>query len=277
MASISRTGRWPVMSRSTLAFVSVLLAVASSGHPPIASVGSPQHPAFDDPVNARVHAAYENLPIAFEANEGQTDEPVRILSRGKSYNQFLTPTEAVFSLTKPPARHVQTDSTSRASRDLRGARSSAAVIRMKIAGGASLPEQITGLEPLAGTSNYFTRADPSQWRADIHSYAKVQYRHVYPGIDLVFHGARRQLEYDFIVAPGADPGRIRLHFDGVTDREFADDGALILRNDQWELREKSRISIRNRRAAERASPVDLSSTRTGMSAFTSKPTIDSDP
>jgi len=52
MASISRTGRWPVMSRSTLAFVSVLLAVASSGHPPIASVGSPQHPAFDDPVNA---------------------------------------------------------------------------------------------------------------------------------------------------------------------------------------------------------------------------------
>ena len=76
--------------------------------------------------------------------------------------------------------------------------------------------EIVGLEPLPGVSNYLVGNDPRNWRTGIPQYARVEYRDVYPGVDLAFHGDARALEYDFVVAPGADPGAIRLAFDGVT-------------------------------------------------------------
>lgn len=65
--------------------------------------------------------------------------------------------------------------------------------------------QVTGQEPLPGKSNYFVGNDPEKWHADVPTYAKVHYKEVYPGIDLLYYGNQRQLEYDFIVTPGADP------------------------------------------------------------------------
>ena len=76
--------------------------------------------------------------------------------------------------------------------------------------------QIEGLNSLAGKVNYFIGRDPANWRTNVPTYAKVRYRSIYLGIDLVYYGRdQRQLEYDFIVAPGADPASIRLRFQGA--------------------------------------------------------------
>ena len=80
--------------------------------------------------------------------------------------------------------------------------------------GANTSADVIGLEQLPGEVNYFIGNDPKKWRTNISTYSKVQYREVYPGIDAVFYGNAQDLEYDFVVAPGADPGRIRLAIDG---------------------------------------------------------------
>src|SRR5204862_3585507 len=76
--------------------------------------------------------------------------------------------------------------------------------------GANRTAKVTGLDELPGKSNYFIGNDPKKWRTDVPTYAKVRYQDVYPGIDLVYYGNQRQIEYDFVVAPGADPKAIAL-------------------------------------------------------------------
>jgi hypothetical protein len=63
--------------------------------------------------------------------------------------------------------------------------------------------KVTGTDELAGTSNYFIGNDPAKWRTNVPTYAKVKYEGIYPGIDLVYYGNQRQLEYDFIEAVDA--------------------------------------------------------------------------
>ena len=137
----------------------------------------------DAATQARLTAAYGQLPLSFEANQGQTDSRVNFLSRGAGYSLFLTPTKAVLSL-------KQGDT----------ATSSA----MRIVG-ANPASHAVGLDKQAGVSNYFIGNDPSKWHTDVANYAEVAYKGVYRGIDLVYHGDQKQLEYDFVVAPGADP------------------------------------------------------------------------
>ena len=84
---------------------------------------------------------------------------------------------------------------------------------------------------LPGTVNYIAGNDPSQWRTSVATYAKVRYEAVYPGIDLVYYGTQREIEYDFIVAPGASPSRIALGFDGVDALALKENGDLELTHD----------------------------------------------
>ncbi len=155
----------------------------------------------------RPATGYGQLPLAFEANQGQSDEQVRFLARGDGYSLFLTATEAVLSLRAPAP--------------------SSTVVRMRLVGANSQPA-MTGLDPLAGTSNYLIGNDPDQWRRDVPNYARVKYTSVYPGIDLVHYGKQRQLEYDFIVGPNADPSQVALAFDGVDALAIDLEGNLIL-------------------------------------------------
>ena len=87
---------------------------------------------------------------------------------------------------------------------------------MKLVGSKSEPH-IEGVDQLPSVSNYFTANDPKKWRTDVPNYAKVRYKDIYPGIDLIYYGNQRQLEYDFVVAPGADPRGIALSFEGTVD------------------------------------------------------------
>jgi hypothetical protein len=155
---------------------------------------------------AHLSAAYGQLPLSFEANQGQTDARVNFLSRGAGYSLFLTPTKAVLSL-------KQGDTSS--------------VVGMRIVG-ANPASHAVGLDRQAGVSNYFIGNDSSNWHGDVPNYGKVSYKGVYRGINLVYHGNQKQLEYDFVVAPGADPRAIRLAFDGAQSVSLDRAGNLVL-------------------------------------------------
>src|SRR5213593_2593929 len=181
----------------------------------------------------QVLAAYGKLPLSFEANAGQADPQVKFLSRGSGYTLFLTPTEAVLTLTKADAhakRRISGEATL-----VEPEKRAATVLRMKLLGANPTPS-VTGVEELPGRSNYFIGNDSKKWRANVPTYAKVEYRDVYPGVNLVYYGNQRQLEYDFVVSPGADPKAITLAFDGVDGAAIDGLGDLVLRADGGEVR-----------------------------------------
>ena len=103
--------------------------------------------------------------------------------------------------------------------------------------GANPKAKVVGLDELPGKSNYFIGNDPKKWRTNVPSYARVKYEGVYPGVDLVYYGNQRQLEYDFVVAPGADPNQIKLSFAGADGmRVDAASGDLVLNLGDDEVR-----------------------------------------
>ena len=106
---------------------------------------------------------------------------------------------------------------------------------MTLAGGvsAAIP---TAEQPQAGHINYFIGNDPGQWRSGIPTFAKVKYSAAYPGVDLVYYGNGRELEYDFIVAPGADARVIGMSVTGATSLRLLPDGALAVDLEGWEVR-----------------------------------------
>ena len=110
------------------------------------------------------------------------------------------------------------------------------VLRMRLVGG-NPKVRVAGLDELPGRSNYFLGNDPVKWRTNVPSYRKVRYKDVYPGIDLVYYGNHRRLEYDLVVAPGADPRQIELIFSGA-DRMRVDaaSGDLVLSMGEAEVR-----------------------------------------
>jgi Beta-propeller repeat len=180
----------------------------------------------DQQTKARASEAYGKLPMRFEANAGQTDAQVKFISRDKGYNLFLTPTEAVLALRNEGAVS-DTDQRS--------------VVRMKFTGANPAPS-VEGVDALPGKSNYFIGNDPSRWCRNVTSYRQVRYSSVYPGIDLLYYGNQQQLEYDFVVSPGADPNVIKLSFDGVDRMEVNAQGDLVLHTEGGELRQRKPVT-----------------------------------
>src|SRR5208337_910292 len=142
------------------------------------------------------------------------------------YGLFLTADEAVLQLHR--AGSIQHFSPSSQLSALSSQRASSSVIRMRL-DGANSSARVSGTSPLPGKSNYFIGNDPSKWRHDIPQFARVEYQAVYPGVDLVYYGDQGQLEYDFRVAPAADPNQIALSFQGASARiDSGDSGDLVL-------------------------------------------------
>ena len=119
------------------------------------------------------------------------------------------------------------------------------VLRMELVGANRAPRTV-GLEELAGKSNYFSGSDPKRWRAGIPTYAKVKYEGVYPGVDLVYYGKDRQLEYDFVIAPHADPKSIRLDFSGADNVTVDDRGDLVLETAGGQVRMRKPVIYQER-------------------------------
>ena len=204
---------------SALCFVGLSALLGCSAKASTASIASERSPI-------RPHSY--SLPLTFEANQGQTDARVDFLARGENYTVFLTPTEAVFALSRPgaatlqaPQRNLSEGSAPEATRSYRS------VMRMQLVNSAR-DTRVQGFEELPGKVNYFRSNDSAQWRTNVRTYKRVKYTAVYPGIDLVYYGQPLQLEYDFIVAPGADPSAIKLAFAGVETATMDVSGDLVL-------------------------------------------------
>jgi beta-propeller repeat-containing protein/ASPM-SPD-2-Hydin domain-containing protein/HYDIN/CFA65/VesB family protein len=156
--------------------------------------------------SSHVAENFAALPLSFEANQGQSSPQVRYISRGNGYTLFLTGDEAILKL-RQGDRSSQLGARRRAPHTLQD--DSVAMLHMRLAG-ANPAATIAGLDEQAGKSNYFIGNDPSKWRTNVPNYAKVEYHSAYPGIDLIYYGEQSRLEYDFVVAPGADPGVIAM-------------------------------------------------------------------
>ncbi|MCH8267392.1 MAG: SBBP repeat-containing protein, partial [Acidobacteria bacterium] len=126
-----------------------------------------------------------------------------------------------------------------------------AVLRLKLAGSNPAP-QVTGIEELPGKSNYFIGNDPEKWRTNVPHYAKVRYQDVYPGVDLIYYGNQRQLEYDFVVAPGADPEAIQLELQGADHLEIDATGDLLLHFASGQIRLRKPLIYQEKNGQGRA-------------------------
>jgi hypothetical protein len=168
--------------------------------------------------------SYGKLPLRFESNQGQTDTQVKFLCRSRGL--FLTATEAVLSVAKPgrEAKPMLGRATFNHSAQ---ADTITNVLRVSFVGANPAPE-ISGLEELPGRSNYFSGSDPSKWHTAIPNYAAVRYKDVYPGIDLMYYGNNEDLEFDWVLTPGANPKLIKLAIRGAENISLdAQEGLLI--------------------------------------------------
>jgi hypothetical protein len=164
------------------------------------------------------HAAdYSRVPVYFEVNRGQAASGVNFLARGPGYSLFLTSTEAVVTLP-----------------------SGSRPLRMKFIG-AHANARVIGRDELPGRVNYLVGTARASWYTDIPTYAKVEYRNVYPGVDLVYSAVGDQVKYDLIVAPGRDPGSIALGFEGANRIELMADGDLMLRTEGGAIRHEKPV------------------------------------
>lgn len=179
----------------------------------------------------RVRANLDALPLAFEANQGQTDAQVKYMARGNGYTTFLTADETVFAMhtrSRAKSDFVGKKYPGAASKTGEHAGQDAtAAIRMKLLEANSKP-QIVAENQLPGHSNYFIGNDSSKWQSGVKQYARVAYSEVYPGVSLAFHGQRRQLEFDFMVAPGANAQSIRFDISGAQRIATDETGNLVL-------------------------------------------------
>jgi hypothetical protein len=244
----------PSISRGlpVIGLVMGVLSLASSY--PVAASSSSQPAQNASADKAKPVQSYGKLPLSFEANLGQVDKTVQFMARGEGYGLYLTGQEAVLTLRKPfrgpaskpsPAlspswrlspngnsfdpygKNIPIGDGPTLPRQIAASHRQCTtdVVRMQLAG-AHAAAAPTGEEKLPGTANYFLGNDPHKWHTAIPTYGEVRYADVYDGIDLVYYGNQQQLEYDFVVAPGASTRRIRLHFAGAHELKLDAEGNL---------------------------------------------------
>jgi len=174
---------------------------------------------------AALQATYGRLPLNFELNDGQTNGQVKALARGAGYTLFLTNAGATLALVKRQAPSTQTGLSPRLTQphrqslpfnrlgDLLGQNNhdkvTESAVRLTFVGANPHP-QVVGLDKLPGVSNYFIGNDRRKWRTNVAHYAKIEYKNVYPGVNLIYYGNQQQLEYDWVVEPGANAAAVRL-------------------------------------------------------------------
>jgi len=201
-----------LLSANTFLLSTLVLAQSTS------LINSPVLSQPNAATQASISENHGKLPLSFEANHGQAGPQVKFLTRTSGYSLFLTGDEAVFALSGKmvkirspqglkPASLTGADGTANAvpfpktiygtisdKNNVAADRITGGVLRMKLRN-ANPAAKVTGIDELAGTTNYFIGNDPAKWRTKVPTYAKVKYEGIYSGIDLVYYGNQRQLEY----------------------------------------------------------------------------------
>ena len=151
-----------------------------------------------------------NLPLFFESGS-----PAQFIAHGHDYEFLISPDKSRILLRKNAAGFA---------------------VRMRFAG-ANARAQISGAQQLAGKINYLIGNDPAQWRSGAPAFGAVRVAEIYPGINLIYHGNQQRLEYDFDIAPGANPDAIKLQFDGAEKISVNAQGELVLKLGGDEIRQ----------------------------------------
>lgn len=187
-----------------------------------------------EPDHLKLQADYGSLPLTFIKNQGQVDEQVLYYLKGKEGSIYFTKFGIVYDLLKKDvgAQCVAPNNQESDVEAQRAAPDNQTFSRLSFTlkpQGVNPEVQVTPQDELAGKVNYFIGNDPQKWHTDIPIYKTVVYRGLYPGIDLKVYGTNRQMEYDFIVHPGADPNQISLVGEGIDGLETDAEGNLIIR------------------------------------------------
>ncbi len=168
--------------------------------------------------------SFLRMPLDFEINQGQAPAEYAFVAHGPSYALGISSTGIALSL-----HNLKTSESERKpgrANALSLEPHESANLELRLLGGTASAlsgSGVTGLDPQPGRSSYFIGGDPTHWRTRVPHYNRVRIASAFPGVDLVLYGSREQLEYDFAVAPGADPGLIRLQLNG-TDSVTLDKG-----------------------------------------------------
>jgi len=225
--------RWMRLARAAyigLCVLALASCVPGEAWPASAATAPPQpstNLAFAS--SARFRATLGRFPLTFIPNVGQTDPAVRFHARGAGHVIFFTSNEVLLALPTNDQRSPLPDA-----RPSPVAPSLSSLVRLRFAGANPEPT-VEGLKPLPGVANFFLGNDPARWHTDVPTYEAIAYRELYPGIDLIYRGSEGHLKSEFLVAPGADPGLIRLSYRGVETLQLREDGALVLRTPSGEL------------------------------------------
>jgi len=180
---------------------------------------------------SKASGGFANLPLYFEANEGQADNPARFIARNSQGIFYLGPNEVVITLRDSNTGHAQ----SLEARDF-----SRKSLRFQFIGGCA-QARMTGAGQLRGEVNYLIGSDPSKWRKGVPTFASVEVAEAYPGINLILYGNQRQLEYDFVVGPGVDPAAIAIQVEGTEQMQIDERGDLLLKVGENVIRQKRPI------------------------------------
>ena len=181
-------------------------------------------PLAANTVRVQAPSAQDHLkvPMYFEANIGQTDAAVKFFTRAAGYNLYLTASEAVTVLHRTEADKAK----------------GSPIVRMQLKGANAKPA-VQGQGILPGRTSYYLGNDSSKWQTGVKQYSRVSFSQVYPGIDMVYRFDKGTVEYDFVVSPGANPGRILMGFKGTKDIRLDTKGNLVLNVEGGELTYKA--------------------------------------
>lgn len=184
-----------------------------------------------------------NLPVKikpppglFEENKGQFGESVKFLSRGKNFNLLLGSNEIVYQMTEPDCQSKKKDAARRAAKPCK-----TVSLKMKLLG-AERGATLGGVDEAVTKTGYALGGDAGEWIDGVRNYNSARYRNVYRGIDAVFRGSGESIEYDFHVAPEADPNSVRLKFDGAKKFQIDADGDLVFKFKGVELRHRKPVA-----------------------------------
>src|ERR1700722_13801248 len=169
------------------------------------------------PVFIACTALAGNLPLSFEPARRKSKSEVSYLTRSGSYNLFLDSGESV----------------------LVGKGTS--TLRTKLAG-SDPAARLVPEGPQTSVSNYFVGNDPNRWRTSVPNFEKIRYVAIYPGIDLVYYGREGNVEYDWILSPGADSRRIRMVFEGADRLRIDRNGDLVIKVGKNEYRHRKPVA-----------------------------------
>jgi hypothetical protein len=226
-------------ARCAVAVILGVVCVAIAPAPGSAWSGRPGAPSGDPAAKALALLRSARAPVSFEPNVGQSGPEVRWLARARGMKLFLTDAEAVLALGGSEGPEDPRRGTGNARGNPRPR--PGGVLRMGFEGAAPAPRfEAGGRQP--GVSNYFLGNDPSRWRTNVPRHDGVTMRGLWPGVDLCFHGDPARLEYDLLLAPGADPEAVRFRLTGPEAIRVDGDGDLVLSFPGGEVRQSAPVA-----------------------------------